>query len=343
MARESFRPSPADRVKLQVVETDDSPVLVDLDGKEPPVIRVIDDTPEDQRGTTLDPAKWTDKNAEDPPGVTPRVQKRFDRLKAETETERRLRLQTERERDEAVRVANAREAEVNDLRSRLSANTTSLATSMTAERDTRIADATRRLEQAHAEGNSGEIAKATADLTSASAEKAMIIANTPRQQPPRQEPEQRQPAAQPQNNAPQLHPDVVAWVSRTPRFNKDEGFTKAAMAIDSILAAKGIRPGAANYIAEVDKRLQAEYPDHQPTSGSQPDDGDDEERTTAPRRTNAVAPGSRDTRPSGGPRTVELTATEYAVAKQLGLNTPEKLARYAAEKQKRDQNGKGAQ
>lgn len=341
MARESFRPSPADRTKLQVVETDDSPVLVDLDGKEAPIIKVIDDTPDDQRGTTRDPTRWDDKNAEDPPGVTPRVQKRFDRLKAETETEKRLRSQTERERDEAIRVATAREAEVNDLRQRLSANTSSLATSMTAERDTRIADATRRLEQAHAEGNSGEIAKATADLTSASAERAMIVANTPRPQQQRQEPE-RQPQQQQPNAAPQLHPDVVAWVSRTPRFNRDTEFTKAAMAIDQVLAAKGIRPGAANYIAEVDKRLQAEYPEHQPTSGSHPDDGDDGERTTAPRRTNAVAPGSRDTRPSGGPRTVELTATEYAVARQLGLNTPEKLARYAAEKQRREQNGKGA-
>ena len=85
------------------------------------------------------------------------------------------------------------------------------------------------------------------------------------------------------------------------------------------------------------------YPDHQPYSGSQPEDGDDEAAATTPRRTNAVAAGSRDNRPAGGPRTVELTATEYAVAKQLGLNTPEKLARYAAEKQKRDQNGKGAQ
>lgn len=343
MARESFRPSPADRVKLQVVETDDSPVLVDLDGKDAPVIKIVDNTPEDQRGTTRDPAKWDDQNATDPKDVPERVQKRFDRLKAENATENRMRLESERQRDEAIRVARAREDEVNDLRQRLATNTSSLASSMTAERDTQIADATRRLEQAHAEGNSSAIAKATADLTRASAEKVAIVANTPRTPAAREERPPEQQRQQPAPQQQQLHPDVSAWIARNDGWwGKDKGRTQAAAAIDNMLSAKGIHPGDSRYIPEVDKRMKAEYSDHQPFSSSS-DDGDDRDRTTSPRRTNAVAPGSRDTRPSGGPRTVELTATEFAVAKQLGLNTPEKLARYAAEKQRREQNGKGAQ
>ncbi len=343
MARESFRPSPADRVKLQVVETDDSPVLVDLDGKDEPVIRVVDDTPEDQRGTTRDPAKWEDNNAADPPGVTPRVQKRFDRLKAETETERRLRLESERQRDEALRVARAKDDEINDLRQRMATNTASLASSMTAERDTRIADATRRLEQAHAEGNSSAIAKATADLTQASAEKVAIVANTPRAPAAREErpPEQqRQAPPAPQQS---LHPDVSAWIAKNNSWwGKDTQRTKAAAAIDNMLSAKGIMPGDARYIPEVDKRMKAEYSDHQPFSSSS-DDGDDGAETITPRRTNAVAAGSRETRSPENSRTMELSPREAAIAKQLGLNTPEKMAKYAIELRKRDQNGKGAQ
>ncbi len=342
MARESFRPSPGDRTKIQVVETDDSPVLVDLDGKDAPIIQVLDDRTDDEKtGTTRDPAKWDEQNAQDPKGVSPRTQKRFDRLKAETETERRLRLQTERERDEAVRVAAASRAEVDDLRQRLATNTTSLATSMTAERDVRIADATRRLEQAHAEGNSSEIAKATADLTTAAAERVAIAANTPRAQPAREEQPRQQQQPQ-QTQAPQLAPNVAGWIAANPWFNKDKAKTEFAVSVHRALEARGVRPESDEYTRELDKGMKAVYADHQPYSGSQPDDGDDEERTTAPRRTNAVAPGSRDTRPSGGPRTVELTATEYAVARQLGLTSPKQLALYAAEKQKRDQNGKGA-
>jgi len=96
MARESFKATPGDRVKLQVIETDDRPMTVDLDGKLDPVMLPVDDGSNDDQtadGTTRDPAEWGNKNATDPKGVTPRVQKRFDRLKAETETERRIRIQ----------------------------------------------------------------------------------------------------------------------------------------------------------------------------------------------------------------------------------------------------------
>lgn len=351
MARESFKATPADRVKIQVIETDDLPMRVDLDGKLDPVMLPapeddVVDQPND--GTTRDPAEWGSKNAIDPKGVSPRVQKRFDRLKAETETERRIRLQVEQERDEARRVAAAREAEVNDLRSRLANNTSSLAESMVGERTARITDAQRRLAQAHAEGNSEEIAKATADMTTASAELATIRANAPRQ-PARTEQQQQPPPQQQQRpaqqQAPQLHPDVAAWIARTPRFNTDEAFTRSAMAIDNLLAARGIRPGAPNYIAEVDKRMKAEYPDYQPASGSQLDDGDDEERPTVPRRTNAVGPGSREGGAGSPPvntRTVELSPRQVAIAKGLGLTTKEQLARYASEIQKRESNSRSS-
>jgi hypothetical protein len=339
MARESFKATTGDRGKLQVIDTDDMPdlVTVDLDDKDPNHVEVVEAG--DQTGTDRgDPADWGSKNATDPKGVTPRVQKRFDRLKAETATENRLRLAAEAREAEAIRIAQAREAEVNDLRQRLANNTSTLAESMTGERKARITDAQRRLEQAHAEGNSAEVAKATADMTAAQAELATISANTP---PKRTEPERQvQPQVQtrPQTQAPQLHPDVVAWVSRTPRFNQDQGFTRAAVAVHNLLEARGIGPGHADYIKELDKRMKAEYPDHQPNSGSLQDDGDDEDRSTVPRRTNAVTAGSRETRTQVNSRTVELTSTQLAVAKRLGV-TPQA---YAAELVKYNANRKDA-
>ena len=346
MARESFKATPGDRVKLQVIETDDRPMTVDLDGKLDPVMLPADDGSNDNDtntdGTTRDPAEWGSKNATDPRGVTPRVQKRFDRLKAETETERRIRIQTEQERDEARRVAAAATAEVNDLRQRLATNTTSLATSMTEERKVRIADAERRLSQAHAEGNSEAIAAATRDMTTAAAELTAIAANTPRPRAEAEQPRQQEPPRQQQQQAPQLSPDVVAWVSATPRFNRDVEFTRTAVSIHNLLEAKGIKPGSPNYITELDKRMKAEYPDHQPYSGSHQDDGDDEDRSSTPRRTNAVAPGSRETRQPSNPRTMELSPRQVAIAKGLGLTTKEQLARYAAEIQKREPNGSSA-
>lgn len=343
MARESFKPSPADRTKIQVIGTDDLPdrVSVDLDDKDPnnfTVVEVDDRSDDEKTGTTRDPSEWEGKNANDPKGVTPRVQKRFDRLKAETETERRIRLQAERERDEAVRAAQALQAETADLRQRLAANTSTTAKAMTDEREVRIQDAQRRLEQAHAEGNSKEMAAATADMTRANAELVTIQANTPRQvQQPAQQERQVQPA---QQQTPQLHEDAVRWIAANPRFNNDQDFRRTAMAVDNVLAAKGIRPGHPDYISEVDRRMKVEYPDHQPVSGSRQDTGDDEERTTTPRRTNAVAPGSRENGASqpADPRRVELTSSQLAIAKQLNLSPQQ----YALSLSKYNANRKGA-
>ncbi len=74
--------------------------------------------------------------------------------------------------------------------------------------------------------------------------------------------------------------------------------------------------------------MKAEYPDHQPYSGSSQDEEVDTETTTPPRRTNAVGPGSRETgngQDQQNPRTVELTSSQLALAKQLNL-TPQQYA-----------------
>lgn len=344
MARESFS---NERSKLQVIGTDDLPdlVSVDLDDKDPNRIEVVevDDRSDTERATGErdELGQWTRHNAKDPRGVTPRVQKRFDRLKAETETERSLRIQTERERDEAVGAAQRQQAEINDLRQRLSNSTGTLAESMAGERKARMSDAQRRLEQAHAEGNSVEIAKATADMTTAAAELTQITANTPRRPDPAEQQRQvQQPerqVQQRQTEAPQLAANVVGWIAANPWFNKDVSKTKVAVSIHNALEARGIAPESDAYTRELDKGMKAMYPDHQPYSGSL-EDGDDADRPTAPRRTNAVAAGSRETRTQTNSRTVELTSTQLAIAKRLGV-TPQA---YAAELVKYNANRKDA-
>lgn len=353
MARESFKATPADRVKIQVVGTDDLPdrVSVDLDDKDPNNFTVldpndidiveVDDQPRNERGQVIaDPATWSAENSKDPKNPSYKVAKRIERLKAETNAERELRLASERREAEAIRVAQNQKAEIDDLRSRLATNTTTLASSMTDTRKARMADATRRLEQAHAEGNSGEIAKATADMTTAAAELTQIAANTPRPRPEGEQP-QRQPAPpQQQQQAPQLPTNVVAWIAANPWFNKDVSKTKVALSIHSALEARGIRAESDDYTRELDKGMKAMYPEHQPYSGSHQDEDEGREQSTAPRRSNAVGPGSRESGQSQAPnpRTVELTSSQLALAKSLNL-TPQQ---YAVSLVKYNANRKGA-
>jgi hypothetical protein len=345
MAREGFKATPRDRQQMhEIAGSSDLPdlVTIDLDGEDPNAFEIVevDDTPEADKGK---PTKWNGKSAtEELPlqGVHPKVQKRIDRLRAETETERRAREASERREQAAVELARQQAEELTDLRRRLETGSTALATSMKEQREQRIDDAKRRLSQAHADGDSDAIASATVDLGQAQAELAQINVRTARPSQPEQQRDQPQQPAQPRQQ-PNLPPDVVGWIAKNDAWwNKDRMRTDFALSLDKAVRARGIQPGTPAYTAELDKGMAAMYPDHQPYRSSSVDDDDEpsrEERSN-PRRTNVVDRGSREESASQGQRrTVELTASEVAIANRLRVP----LAKYAAEKLRREQNGKG--
>ena len=345
MAREGFKATPRDRQQMhEIAGSSDLPdlVTIDLDGEDPNAFEIVevDDTPEADKGK---PTKWNGKSAtEESPlqGVHPKVQKRIDRLRAETETERRAREASERREQAAVELARQQAEELTDLRRRLETGSTALATSMKEQREQRIDDAKRRLSQAHADGDSDAIAVATVDLGQAQAELAQINVRTARPSQPEQQRDQPQQPAQPRQQ-PNLPPDVVGWITKNDAWwNKDRTRTDFALSLDKAVRARGIQPGTPAYTAELDKGMAAMYPEHQPYRSSSVDDDDEpsrEERSN-PRRTNVVDRGSREESASQGQRrTVELTASEVAIANRLRVP----LAKYAAEKLRREQNGKG--
>lgn len=346
MAREAFKPAqltPADRGKLVQLppSADDLPerVVVDLDGKDGNNYEIVvtDDTPEKDRGKDT---TWNGPSAADEEelrGISGKVQKRIDRLRAETETERRAREAANRERDAAIELTRSQQAEIERLRAAQEASNRTTASAMITERETRINEAKRRLEQAHADGDNSAIATATSDLSQAQAELVAIRARAPA---PKPEGQQRQ-AAAPAPAAPA--PANVA--PRTQQFlehnrswwNKDKAKTDKALSLHYELASEGITPSSVEYIREVDKRLRAVYPDHQPME-TIPDDGDG--GNPRPRRTNTVEQGGREERVGApaNPRKVELTQSEVSLANRLRIP----LAKYAEEKQRRLANEGGA-
>ena len=180
--RQSFKPSSGDRSRMQQLpdSADDLPesVMVNLDSKDSDafdIVEVEDQIDDADRGqpTSLDSSVADD---DDDPDVGPRAQKRIKRLKFETHTERRAREAAERERDAAIVAARAKDDEIADLRKRMVNGTTALATSMKAEREARLTDATRRLAAAHEAGDSAAIAQATADIATATSEITNIVA-----------------------------------------------------------------------------------------------------------------------------------------------------------------------
>lgn len=346
MARESFRPTPRDRNHMHEIATDGvDGVMVDLNktGKDAIEIVEVDDTPEGDRGRDTEwrgPSTLEEQEA-DLRGVSTRTQKRIGRMKAEIETERRGRSEAQRQLDAAAELIRAKDAEIERMRRGAETGATALATSMKAEREARIADAERRLTQAHADGDSAAIAAATKDLGAAQAELVAITARTPA---PRTEPEprpQQQPAPQQQDN---LAPNVRNWIDHNRGwFQKpgNEQKTSKAMSIHYDLVASNIMPASPEYTRELDKRLAKAYPDHMPYGTTTYDDDDrDRGNGSPPRRSNAVDRGSRDDGAGAErPRNqVELTSSEVSLANRLRIP----LEKYAAEKQKREGRGKGA-
>lgn len=335
MARNAVKLEPA-RHQSHTLATEDFPdrVEVDLGSDEPDNFTVveIDDTPEQDRGrpTRVEDSILDQEEDDLREQLSARAQKRIDRLKFETSTERRAREAAERERDAAIELARNKEAELADLRRRAESGSRALADSMKSEREVRLADAKRRLAQAHADGDAEAIATATVDVGTASAELTQILAATPR----RPDPADRAADAQPRQPAPaqpQVHPNARAWIERNPKFNTDQAFRAKAMSIHYDLEARNIRADDPRYVEELDKRMGTGYENREPDNGSRT-----EER---PRRTESVAPGSRE--PAGkrtNPRVVELTSSELAVAKQLGLSP----AQYAASKAKFSAKNTGA-
>lgn len=342
MARGAFNPSRADRGRMQELppSADDLPetVSVNLDDKDPDKFEIVevDDTPEADRGRPTEVDQSLADQEADLRGLSQKTQKRIERLRFETHTERRGREAAERERDAAVKLAQDQNAEIARLRMVAESGNTALVGSMKAERESRIADATRRLEQAYAEGNGPAQAKATADLGMAQAELVAITTRTPAPQQQQPVPQQVQPA--PQQQQPVIAPRALAWVQKNTWFDSRGVDPKSQDALDihETLMRRGVDPNSETYTGELDRRLKALYPEHVPL-----ENGGDRQAGSTPRRANVVAEGGRetDTRPAN-PRTVELTRSELSIAKRLGVSPQA----YAAQKLKREQaNRSGAQ
>lgn len=346
VARQSFRPTPGDRGKQHEVSTDGFPdtVSIDLDAKDPTDFTIVevDDTPEADRGRPTDVKDLAPDDGTEPQSKSG-YQKRIDRLKAETNTERRAREAAERREEAALEIARQQKVEFDELRARSTTTTTALADSMKAEREARLADAERRLAQAHTDGDSAAIAKATNDMSLANAELVQIAARAPARPATAAAPAATaQPAT---GQPPRLAPAAEAWINHNRSwFQKpgNEAKTSKAMSLHWELDSRGIKPTDLRYTREIDKGLKAVYPEHE--AYDLPDEGDPGGGQPTPRRTNVVAEGSRanEGRQPSNPRTVELTKSELAVARSLGLTSKEQLVLYAREKQKREMNKSGA-
>jgi len=274
-------------------------------------VSIVDDTPPEDRGRPPRVEVEGEDDDFDDSQFGERIRKRIDKLRYEWNEERRAKDGAVRESQEAVRYAQSIQGENEDLKRRLNDQSQLLYDQVSAKTDAEIDGAKRKYREAHDSGDADAITEAQNELSKLHAEKSQYAYVAP------QAPLPAQPQQQPAQHVPPPDPLAVDWLKRNTWFQQPgyEEMTGFAIGLHEKLVKQGMDPrGNAQYYEQIDKVLQEKFADS----------GKDGAAGNAPtsRKTPVVAPARRG---GGKPRKVELTSTQVALARKLGL-TPEQYA-----------------
>ena len=290
---------------------------IDIDASEDLELEIVDDTPEEDRGKARR-AKDADPQIPEDDEVanySENVQKRFKQMKWEYHEERRAKEEAARLREEAVKYAQSVYAENQKLRQTLSQGENVLQDQAKRRVEAEIERARFNYKTAYESGDPDEIIKAQELLTQAQAEKMRLESYVPMHQyDPRQE---QTTYIQPQPQQPKVKkPDAAAleWQNENQWFGNDDEMTGYALGLHESLVKNGVNPNSPEYYDRIDESVRKRFPDKF--------DGQDIEVARSRQTGSVVAPAKRSAKK---PRRVQLTSTQVALAKRLGLS-PEQYA-----------------
>lgn len=284
--------------------------ISDMQDSEDVEVDVVDDTPDEDRVAVRDERRAARSDlGEEIENVGGEARKRISKLKYEYHEERRAKESAERMREEAVRFAEKISTENRDLKDLLHRGERVLLSEIKNRTDSDLSKARREYKAAYEEGNPDALLKAQEELTRSQYEHAMAESTGATVPPPPQEP-QAVPVQAP------VDPKLDEWLRKNEWFGKDEEMTSFAYGVHEKLVRKdGVDPRTDDYYTRLDKRIREVFPAGDGTGAEEP--------AASPRSTTVVAPAGRS---SGKPRKVQLTSTQVALAKRLGI-TPEQYAK----------------
>lgn len=303
---------------------------------------VVDDTPpEDRNRAPKAPGTSTAVPDEDEIGAyTEGVQKRIRQMKWEYHEERRAKETAQREGSAAMDMAARIHAENQRLKKLLEDGHKTMLESNKTAAQSEMSALQESLKAAMEQGNTtlaaelqGKMAKAGARVVAA--EQTTPIKFEPMTdggdvpqfgtgQIPQSQPQLQQPPVQQRVS---LSPKMQDWMAENRWFNQDRRMTSYAYGIHDELISQGIQPESDAYFKAINTELRQVFPEKFKNAA----DG-------APPPRPIVGGANRIDQPNANPRRqnrrVELTQSELAVAKRLGI-TPQQ---YALEKQRLEQS-----
>lgn len=281
-------------------------------------IDVVDDTPAEDRGRPALAEQVDDPTDEELAAYSKNVQDRIKKLTHKSHDERRRADALQRERDELERVARATMAERDQLKQQFGKGAELIASQAKSMAETEVASAEAELKAAHEAFDTDAVIAAQKKLYSAMMKKDRAENfSLPPSQPEKTEVQSR---TSDQETRPALDDKTSSWMSKNKWFGEggDEAMTGYALGLHQQLVKKH---GEAftrtdEYYSHIDKAVRQTFPDRF--------------KGTQTRPTSIVASAGRV---PAGPKKVQLTSTQVALAKKLGMTTQQ----YAAELVKLEQ------
>ena len=244
------------------------------------------------------------------------VQKRIDQLTAKHHEERRQKEQAAKLRDEAIVYAQRVKSE-NDRLNRLVSDGQQYLGKQAEERAgfAKIA-AQQKYKEAYEQGNTEDMVAAQDALTRATMDAAsaeQFNARIPEEQFMQQQQEQQ---FIPQQQTPPRPDDkAISWQAKNQWFGNDSEMTSFAYGVhEKLVREENLDPRSDEYYEKIDTRMRDVFPDFFGSNAS---------AVSANSQSSVVAPATRNN--GAKPRKVQLTATQVALAKRLGV-TPEQYA-----------------
>jgi hypothetical protein len=305
-------------------------------------IEVLDDTPEEDRQMARPAADRVDPDSEEfeeeIKNYSDAAQKRIKALKYEFHEERRAKEGALRQSEEAVRYAEHVASDNAALRDGLESSNAVLIEQYGARSDAELDAARTEFKEAYEGGETDALLGAQEKLSRLHAERVKALSDAERfERSRRQQPVgQTQQVGQPQSQSGQTPaPDAKAmeWLRDNPWFHASgyEDMTGYAVGLHQKLVMEGLNPQVHHdeYYRKIDEGLQTVFPEYSFSSGQEGGNGaDSAPAVTSGRKPPPVGGPSRGGKP---PRKVQLTTTQVALAKRLGLTNKQYAAQVAKE------------
>ena len=300
-------------------------------------VEVVDDRPKEDRR----PPKVTTSNnqvEEEIDGISDKVQKRIDKIKYDYHEERRAKEASDKLRDEAVGYAQKIQDENKRLSALINKGEEALLGQISAKATAELEQGKAEFKEAYEAGDTDKMLAANERILSAqvdakSANEKLNYYQKQTEAREQQMQQQQNVAQQPQQVQPQHappDPKAVDWLQKNTWFGSKEHKDMTGYAYglhETLIQNEGIYPTSDQYYQEVDKRMRGKFPEFFGEEEISVGNEEVVETVISKKPSAVVAPATRNN--GALPRKVQLTGTQVALARRLGL-TPEQYAKQVA-------------